>query len=90
MRWAATLAAFALTSCSDPRSGYRPPAPPTDAPLAAEVDPFIGTAGETPHDGQTFPGAVVPWGRRVRFGNRSIAGRGATYDPALSWSKRGD
>jgi predicted alpha-1,2-mannosidase len=26
------------------------------------VNPFIGTDGETPHDGQTFPGAVVPWG----------------------------
>jgi predicted alpha-1,2-mannosidase len=34
------------------------PAPPSEAPLAGEVDPFIGTAG----DGQTFPGAVVPWG----------------------------
>lgn len=32
--------------------------PPALAPLAGEVDPFIGTAA----DGQTFPGAVVPWG----------------------------
>lgn len=31
---------------------------PKDAPLAGLVDPFIGTL----NDGQTFPGAVVPWG----------------------------
>jgi len=37
---------------------YEVPAPPAEAPLAGEVNPFIGTAG----DGQTFPGAVVPWG----------------------------
>jgi predicted alpha-1,2-mannosidase len=40
------------------------PAPPRVMPtwapdsLARFVDPFIGTA----HDGNTFPGAVVPWG----------------------------
>jgi predicted alpha-1,2-mannosidase len=32
--------------------------PPSDAPLAGLVDPFVGTA----NDGQTFPGAVMPWG----------------------------
>jgi predicted alpha-1,2-mannosidase len=37
---------------------YEVPAPPAEAPLAGEVNPFIGTAA----DGQTFPGAVVPWG----------------------------
>jgi len=56
-----TLVVLALVwaSCSD--SGgrrYEVPALPAEAPLAGEVNPFIGTAG----DGQTFPGAVVPWG----------------------------
>ena len=39
-------------------SGYAAPTPPAEAPLAAEVNPFIGTAA----DGMTFPGALVPWG----------------------------
>ena len=39
-------------------NAYEAPTPPADAPLAAEVDPFIGTAA----DGMTFPGALVPWG----------------------------
>ncbi|MBW2269239.1 MAG: GH92 family glycosyl hydrolase [Deltaproteobacteria bacterium] len=33
-------------------------APAASAPLALEVDPFIGTANE----GHTFPGATRPWG----------------------------
>ncbi len=40
------------------RTQYEVPSPPVGAPLAAEVDPFIGTAA----DGMTFPGALVPWG----------------------------
>jgi len=61
------LAALVILSqaCSntpgrDPAPRRPPPWPdaPADAPLAALVDPFIGTA----HDGQTFPGAAVPWG----------------------------
>ncbi len=48
-----------LASCTATGgSSYEVPSPPSEAPLAAQVDPFIGTAG----DGQTFPGAVVPWG----------------------------
>jgi predicted alpha-1,2-mannosidase len=50
-------AALALSACA-------PPSPPTVDPawradsLARFVDPFIGTHG----DGNTFPGATVPWG----------------------------
>ncbi|MBI5487488.1 MAG: glycoside hydrolase family 92 protein [Deltaproteobacteria bacterium] len=51
------LLAAACTPGPAPRR-YRPLEPPTDAPLAALVDPFVGTA----NDGQTLPGAVVPWG----------------------------
>jgi predicted alpha-1,2-mannosidase len=48
-----------LVSCTESSSvRYEVPAPPSEAPLAAEVNPFIGTAA----DGQTFPGAMVPWG----------------------------
>ena len=48
-----------LASCTGSSSvRYEVPAPPAEAPLAGEVNPFIGTAA----DGQTFPGAVVPWG----------------------------
>jgi predicted alpha-1,2-mannosidase len=47
------------TGCTESgRVGYRAPSPPVEAPLAGEVDPFIGTAA----DGMTFPGALVPWG----------------------------
>ena len=52
----AALAALALAACT--------PTPPTVDPawstdsLARFVDPFIGTHG----DGNTFPGATVPWG----------------------------
>lgn len=50
-------------ACGDSApGGYEIPAVPTEAPLVAEVDPFIGTAGDHPADGQTFPGAVIPWG----------------------------
>ena len=52
--WLSCLAGPACTSTSDPSDTV----PPDDAPLAALVDPFIGTAG----DGMTFPGPVVPWG----------------------------
>jgi len=53
------VALAVLTSCTGSTSvAYEVPSPPAEAPLAGEVDPFIGTAG----DGQTFPGAVVPWG----------------------------
>jgi predicted alpha-1,2-mannosidase len=53
------VALLGLASCTESSSVlYKVPAPPAEAPLAADVDPFIGTAG----DGQTFPGAVVPWG----------------------------
>ncbi|MCA1664464.1 MAG: hypothetical protein LC659_09380, partial [Myxococcales bacterium] len=51
------VAALALSACA-------PPSPPTVEPawradsLARFVDPFIGTHG----DGNTFPGATVPWG----------------------------
>ena len=54
----ALLASFAACGTSEPPAQYAPAEPPTDAPLASTVDPFIGTAG----DGMTFPGAVVPWG----------------------------
>jgi predicted alpha-1,2-mannosidase len=48
-----------LTACiGSSARRYEAPAPPAVAALAGEVNPFIGTAG----DGQTFPGAVVPWG----------------------------
>ena len=54
-----TCACFALPACiGSTNTDRNPPAPPADAPLAALVDPFIGTAG----DGMTFPGAIVPWG----------------------------
>jgi len=50
---------LAVASCTDSGSvSYVAPSPPAEAALAGEVNPFIGTAG----DGQTFPGAVVPWG----------------------------
>lgn len=60
------LAVLLCTACTDSDNnnddsgggGYEVPAPPAEAPLAAEVDPFIGTAA----DGMTFPGAVTPWG----------------------------
>lgn len=53
------VAAFVLVSCSEPNhTAYEVPIPPAEAPLVSEVNPFIGTSG----DGQTFPGAVVPWG----------------------------
>jgi predicted alpha-1,2-mannosidase len=56
---APAIALFTFASCTASSSvSYVAPAPPEGAPLAAEVNPFIGTAG----DGQTFPGAVVPWG----------------------------
>lgn len=50
-------------ACGDePPVHYTVPGVPAQAPLAAEVNPFIGTGGDRPADGQTFPGAVVPWG----------------------------
>ena len=56
-------ASLLLGSCASSPSAYEVPAPPANAPLAAEVNPFIGTAGGASFgDGQTFPGAVVPWG----------------------------
>src|SRR5210317_1530446 len=58
-RAARLFVVLVLASCTESSSvGYEVPLPPVEAPLAAEVNPFIGTAG----DGQTFPGAVVPWG----------------------------
>lgn len=57
------LLVLACAACdSGDGTTFEAPTPPSTAPLAAEVDPFIGTDGEPPHDGQTFPGAVVPWG----------------------------
>lgn len=59
MRRALVIALLASVSCTESSDvSYAVPTPPAEAPLAAEVNPFIGTAG----DGQTFPGAVVPWG----------------------------
>lgn len=61
IRWASgfVVALFACASCGESHgNGFRRPIPPVEAPLAAEVNPFIGTEG----DGQTFPGALVPWG----------------------------
>jgi predicted alpha-1,2-mannosidase len=59
--WVAVI--LLLGSCASSPGGYEVPAPPANAPLAAEVNPFIGTAGGASFgDGQTFPGAVVPWG----------------------------
>lgn len=53
------LAISFLAGCTASTSArYEVPSPPPEAPLAGEVDPFIGTAA----DGQTFPGAVTPWG----------------------------
>ncbi|MFW2387245.1 MAG: GH92 family glycosyl hydrolase [Polyangiales bacterium] len=50
---------LAIAGCVDSgASQHQLTGPPAEAPLASEVDPFIGTAA----DGQTFPGAVVPWG----------------------------
>lgn len=48
----------ALLACAGCGSEGTRFGPPADAPLAGYVDPFIGTDGE----GQTFPGAVMPWG----------------------------
>lgn len=60
---AGVVALSVCVACeTDGGAGFQPPSPPRTAPLAAEVDPFIGTDGEPPNDGQTFPGAVVPWG----------------------------
>jgi predicted alpha-1,2-mannosidase len=51
------------TACGETAPArYTVPPVPTQAPLAAEVNPFIGTGGDRPADGQTFPGAIVPWG----------------------------
>ena len=59
LRAAQLFVVLVLASCTESTSvAYEVPMPPAEAPLAAEVNPFIGTAG----DGQTFPGAVVPWG----------------------------
>lgn len=65
LRTSHALAALALLACGAPLPGPPAPvpvlgplAPPDDAPLAGEVDPFVGSA----NDGQTFPGALVPWG----------------------------
>lgn len=56
---ALVLIASLGVACSSPSSdGYVAPKPPPHAPLAGQVDPFIGTAA----DGMTFPGALVPWG----------------------------
>lgn len=52
------VALLVVTACSSSSSDRDPSSPPANAPLAALVDPFIGTAG----DGMTFPGPVVPWG----------------------------
>ena len=53
------IALLVLMSCTESSGGsYVAPEPPAEAPLAGAVDPFLGTAA----DGQTFPGAVVPWG----------------------------
>ena len=49
---------FAAACSASGGGGYEAPSPPAGAPLAAQVDPFIGTAA----DGMTFPGALVPWG----------------------------
>src|SRR5687767_10544960 len=51
---------LALGCASNTSAPFVPPevAPPEDAPLAALVDPFIGTA----NDGQTYPGPQLPWG----------------------------
>jgi predicted alpha-1,2-mannosidase len=47
-----------LCGCSDPEPGGPEAAPPYASDVAHQVDPFIGTGGE----GNTFPGAVAPWG----------------------------
>ena len=49
----------ALVGCGgeDSPPVYEPAVPPVGAPLAGEGNPFIGTAG----DGQTYPGASLPW-----------------------------
>ncbi|MCB9592866.1 MAG: glycoside hydrolase family 92 protein [Sandaracinaceae bacterium] len=59
------LVFLACLACSEP-TAVRPPGPeqmsapepPPDAALVMLVDPFVGSA----NDGQTYPGAVTPWG----------------------------
>jgi predicted alpha-1,2-mannosidase len=59
LRVAQLVAFVTLASCTESTSvAYEVPSPPAEAPLAAAVNPFIGTAA----DGMTFPGALVPWG----------------------------
>jgi predicted alpha-1,2-mannosidase len=58
-RWLLVAAAVAFTSCvGPPGEGAVPAVPPYASSFARLVDPLIGTAGE----GNTFPGAVAPWG----------------------------
>ncbi|MBI4955012.1 MAG: hypothetical protein HY908_23515 [Myxococcales bacterium] len=75
--------AFALVAWGAPagcgprdEAAFVPPvaSPPADAPLAALVDPFVGTA----NDGQTFPGPSLPWGLAARFSNMRPLRRAAS------------
>ncbi len=54
----ALFACLVLSACTSTSTDRNATTPPASAPLAALVDPFIGTA----RDGMTFPGAIVPWG----------------------------
>lgn len=58
----ATLACLLCWGCAPPPDRVVLPPPPRAPPFVSDtarwVDPFIGTANE----GNTFPGAVAPWG----------------------------
>jgi predicted alpha-1,2-mannosidase len=94
-------------SCALPADARAPQAQPSATRAAvADVDPFIGTAG----DGHTFPGAVVPfgmvqlspdtqirprseaygWAAGYRYEDRSIVGFSHTHFSGTGHSDLGD
>ena len=73
LRVAQLFVVLVLASCTESSSvAYEVPMPPAEAPLAAEVNPFIGTAG----DGQTFPGAEHETQRQARLAMEGFFGGG--------------
>ena len=77
---AVAVALSICAACTASGDGaYQAPSPPDAAPLAAEVDPFIGTAG----DGMTFPGALVPWGMASPSPHTTLASAADVLDGNL-------